>query len=92
MVCPWARGISGPFRGSLRQVVAQGALDFPRVEALAIVKTAEDGFDDPLGVVLPLVLDETVEVVLPGERAITAVAPLREARPGWGWAATKLRP
>src|ERR1035438_10138759 len=54
----------------LRQVVAQRALDFPRVEALAIVQAVEDGFDDPLGVVLPLVLDETVEKVLPGKRAI----------------------
>src|ERR1700678_4178335 len=55
---------------SSSQVLAQHALDFGRLEALAIVQAAEQAVDNFLGFVLAEVLDEAVEKVLAGHGVI----------------------
>jgi hypothetical protein len=42
------------------QVLAEHALDFGRLEALAVVQAAEQAVDDLLGFILAEVLDEAV--------------------------------
>src|ERR1700691_2600859 len=52
------------------QVLAQHALDFGRLEALAIVQPVEQAVDNFLGFILAEVLDEAVEKVLAGHGVI----------------------
>src|SRR5580700_1354884 len=55
---------------SSSQVLAQHALDFGRLEALAIVQAAEQAVDNFLGFIFAEVLDEAVEKVLAGHGVI----------------------